>query len=90
MTRPRKSSPRAMATAYRAWDWCETHGWEHTLAEIADALDVHPDHLRGVMQSRGWLNRVRKVAPADYETAAPTRPVGMMSDGLIDDLQRWA
>ena len=66
---PPKLSPRSQAIAFRAWAWCEEHGWEHTLQEIADAIDVPMHSLRGIFACKGWQNRVRRVA-RDCETQA--------------------
>ncbi|VDS07555.1 hypothetical protein PARHAE_00732 [Paracoccus haematequi] len=82
-------SPRSQTIAFRAWQWCEAFGWEHTLAEIAGAIDESHNAVRAVFVLKGWMGRVRKVSP-DYAGGLYHRPTFIPGDSALGDLEAWA
>ena len=59
---PERLSPRSAALAYRIWAYCEPKGWDLTILEAADALDVKWQSLARVVGLKGWQSRFRASA----------------------------
>ena len=53
-------SPRMEAMAFRIWQYANPRGWDCTVGEIAEALDMHPIPVGRVCAMRGWHVRLRK------------------------------
>ena len=53
-------SPRVEAMAFRIWQYANPRGWDCTVGEIAEALDMHPIPVGRVCAMRGWHVRLRK------------------------------
>jgi len=47
-------------------------GWDCTIADLADATGEDANVIRGVLQAKGWLDRVRRMSArdGDYFAAA--------------------
>ncbi|MFC3628242.1 hypothetical protein ACFOM8_02145 [Paracoccus angustae] len=88
MSAPRLS-PRSQAIAFRAWAWCQTHGWEQTLQEIAEGIDESQQSVSRVFVLKGWMTRVRKMT-ADYEVGAYHVHTRTAGDHDIDELRAWS
>lgn len=84
MTALPRLSPRSQAVAYRAWSWCNDHGWAHTLDEIGDAIGVSRHVLIGVFQVKGWLGRVKLVSGSEMETRM-AKHCAWDSSSFVDD-----
>ncbi|MGN7869575.1 hypothetical protein [Paracoccus sp. 22332] len=54
--------------AFRIWQAAEARGWDMTLADVADHLDVSLPRVRRVAQISGWLTRFRTTItdPSNY------------------------
>ncbi|ETX26551.1 hypothetical protein [Roseivivax isoporae] len=52
-------NPRNETIAFRLWAYCHPIGWDCTLREAADALDIPIAKARAVVRSKGWANRFR-------------------------------
>lgn len=52
-------TPKANATAFRIWQHCEPIGWDITIPEIAEALDVDARIVSRIINAKGWSSRVR-------------------------------
>ena len=52
-------TPRTMALRYRIWAYASPLGWDCTIAEIADALDIPMGLARSVIIGAGWHNKIR-------------------------------
>ncbi len=53
------TSPRTHTHRYRIWGYCEPRGWDVTIPEIAEALDLSVGTVANVINAAGWSNRVR-------------------------------
>jgi uncharacterized protein YjcR len=60
-------SARTHALRYRIWAYANPKGWDCTIADIADALDVSPNLVRATLQHAGWTQRIRLASQASYE-----------------------
>jgi len=52
-------TPRGHAIAFRIWQYCQPLGWDCTLAEVADAIDVTLPTVRAVIKRKNWGGRLR-------------------------------
>lgn len=54
--------------AFRIWQAAEARGWDMTLTELADHLDVPLPRVRRIAQLSGWLTRFRTTItdPSNY------------------------
>lgn len=52
-------SPRTEALAYRIWAYAEPRGWDVSINDIADALDVTVRRCGKVCATKGWTSRLR-------------------------------
>lgn len=52
-------SPKSQALAFRIWAYCDPKSWDCTIAEIAEALDVHPSRVTQVVGAKDWRLRLR-------------------------------
>jgi hypothetical protein len=59
-------SPNSETVAYLAWVEAEKTGWDLTVKQCAEAIDVNPRKLQMIVNLKGWMNRFRKVKK-DYE-----------------------
>lgn len=53
------TSPRTHTHRYRIWGYCEPRGWDVTIPEIAEALDLSVGTVSNVIKAARWSNRVR-------------------------------
>lgn len=53
------ASPRTEAAAFIIWANSQDHGWDRTVAEIAQAVSMSVQRVRRVIEVKGWQNRVR-------------------------------
>lgn len=51
--------PKTKALAYRIWAFAEPLGWNATVREIADHLDVSIQAVINALRYQGWSDRVR-------------------------------
>lgn len=56
-------SPRSETIAYRTWCAARENGWNFSLMEAAQLLDVNPSTLKMIAQQKGWLHRFRAPNP---------------------------
>lgn len=79
-------NPRTMALAYRIWGDCKLHGWDRSVAEIAESLGETEARIRRVAQIKDWLRHFR--ATADGHRSTP-----LVSAHFDDELEavpgRW-
>ena len=54
-------TPQQEAIAFRIWAHCEPLGWDVTIPDIAEALDLTKQRVIGICVSKGWVDRFRKV-----------------------------
>ena len=59
-------SPYTEALAFRIWQYANPRGWDCTVGEIAEALDMHPSPVGRVCAMRGWHVRLRKTRLDSY------------------------
>lgn len=52
-------SPRTEAIAYRIWAAAREVEWNTSISELADALELDVNTVRGVIQVKGWTQRLR-------------------------------
>jgi hypothetical protein len=52
--------PKTHALAYRIWAYCEPLGWNVTIEDVAEALDVKEPRVLHVSKVKGWQTRFRK------------------------------
>lgn len=62
-------SPYTEAMAFRIWQYANPRGWDCTVGEIAEALDMHPSPVGRVCVMRGWHVRLRKTRLDAYDRA---------------------
>lgn len=62
----RNVSPATAALAFRIYGHCHP-GWGHTYAEVAEALGVSAQRVRGVAVVLGWDGRFILVSPSAQE-----------------------
>lgn len=53
------TSPHTHALRYRIWAYCEPRGWDVTIGEIAEALDLSVSAVSNIVRSARWSSRVR-------------------------------
>lgn len=53
-------SPKSEAIAFRMWAFATPLGWDTTIREVAEHLDVSTGTARNIAQLKGWLSRFRK------------------------------
>ena len=58
----KKLAPKLETIAFRAWAYCETHGWDRTVADLAQALDLRERQVQNVVNFKRWQNRFRTKA----------------------------
>lgn len=58
-------NPRTETIAFRIWAYCTPVGWDRTMRQIADDLDLDVPVVRGIMQAKRWSHRARR-AELDY------------------------
>jgi hypothetical protein len=80
--------PRTEALAFRIWAWCRAHGWEHTAAEVADALDETPRRVARAARSKGWSGRLRAMGQAHSDGATTTIGRGFVPARITPDNAR--
>ena len=79
-------SPRTMAIAYRIWAYASPREWDVTIPEVAEELRENVATIRAIMQSKGWLRRVRRVS-GPVGTIVNRR--GLMLDVKLNDEREW-
>lgn len=52
-------TPRSEALAFRIWAYCHPLGWDTTVSDIADALDVDAGRVGKILKAKGWTQRLR-------------------------------
>lgn len=78
-------SPRMEAMAFRIWQYANPRGWDCTVGEIAEALDMHPIPVGRVCAMRGWHVRLRKTRLDFYALGRWRRPEQLGTGLLISD-----
>ncbi|MFV0383662.1 hypothetical protein [Paracoccus sp. (in: a-proteobacteria)] len=58
-------SPKLNAAAYVIWVDAQAHGWDRTIAEIAESVDMSVARVSRVIGLRGWRGRVRSAQRYD-------------------------
>lgn len=53
-------NPKQKALAFRIWAYAKPRGWNCTIAEIADALDVAIQPVINALRYEGWMPRIPK------------------------------
>ena len=84
----RRLSPRTHAIAFRAWAWCNDHGWDHSTDDIAAGIGESQQSVQRVFVLKGWMGRVRKLTQDNsisYHNISHTP-----GEHALDDLQAWA
>lgn len=63
----------AQALAFRIWRYADPKGWDCTVAEVAEALDVNVNHLSRVIKMKRWEGRLRPMPRmgSTYQSGAP-------------------
>ena len=64
--RKRLENPKVMAVQYRMWVMAEAAGWDLTLAEAAERLNVSVRLVIMAAHHKGWLDRFRVTKPTTY------------------------
>lgn len=72
------------AIAYRVWAYCKDRGWNDTVPDIADALDLPMTKVRAVVRVKGWNNRLPTKVTTQYEHG----DFRVSIDGALDMLAR--
>lgn len=54
-----KRTPKQMALDFRVRQYCDAIGWDTTMKDCADALDVHCNAVRQASVRNGWQNNFR-------------------------------
>lgn len=75
----RRSKIRTAALAFRIWQFAMARGWDVTMSETAEALDVAPQRVATIATNKRWLNRFRSTKPQN-------RGLGAMGSPLSYDL----
>ena len=75
----RRSKIRTAALAFRIWQFAMDRGWDVTMTETAEALNVPPQTVSTIATNRRWLNRFRSTKPQN-------RGLGAMGTPLSYDL----
>ncbi len=52
-------TPRSEALAYRIWGYADPKGWDVSVDEIAQALDVSVQRCGTIIGRKGWITRLR-------------------------------
>ena len=68
------------ALAFRVWAYAHPRGWDCTAGEVADALGVSNQAVRGVVVRKHWLGRFR-VTTFDFMDAGNNLRTGTI-DGV--------
>ena len=58
---------RTEALAYRIWAHCEPLGWDCTVKDVAEALDVKWQLVNAICRCRKWTSRMRHSSPSSFE-----------------------
>lgn len=58
-------SPKTQAGAFQIWRDCQDFGWDRTMAEIAESVDMTTERVNRILGLAGWRNRVRKTSQYD-------------------------
>lgn len=53
-------SPKSEAIAFRMWAFATPLGWNTTILEVAEHLEVSESTVRIIARTKGWLDRFRK------------------------------
>lgn len=77
-------NPKVEAIAYRVWGYCKDRGWNDSVPDIADALDLPMPTVRAVVRVKGWNNRLPSSVAAQY----PHGDFRVAVDGSLDILAR--
>jgi hypothetical protein len=62
------TKPATHALRYRIWAYADPRGWDCTIPEIAEALDVPMRRVQKIAVDAGWSGRLRGVSDGDAET----------------------
>lgn len=57
-------NPRAMALAYRIWAHAAPRGWNCTIEDLAEAMDVTVQQVGVILYRKGWAGRLRVIERA--------------------------
>lgn len=52
-------TPRGHAIAFRIWQFCRPLGWDCTLSEVAEELDLPIATVRAIIKLKNWGGRLR-------------------------------
>jgi len=82
-------NPRTQAIAYRIWCHADPRGWDVSIPELAEALEVRKGVIIGVCQHKGWLDRLR-VARQDRSGDGrwSEAPLHVRRDAALEDMGR--
>lgn len=75
-------TPRGQAIAFRIWQHCCPLGWDCTLFDVADALDVPVATVRAVIRLKSWGGRLRGTK-VQYRGAGGNR-YAVSADQMLD------
>ncbi|SEN87522.1 hypothetical protein SAMN04489859_102036 [Paracoccus alcaliphilus] len=60
MTQTRMSfNPTVKTMQFRAWAYCQTHGTNFTIEDLAETLNVQPTRLRRALRDERWSKHLR-------------------------------
>jgi hypothetical protein len=71
--------PRTERIAAAIYYHAKPLGWDCTIADLADATGEDANVIRGVLQAKGWLGRVRRMSARDGDYFTPMSSIGAHS-----------
>lgn len=74
---------RRNARAFRIWRHCKGHEWNCSIREVAEALDMSVETVRGLCVARGWIARMRS---SQTDRQGPGRNITPADDPVEDVL----
>ena len=75
-------TPRGHAIAFRIWQHCSPIGWNCTLSEVSDAIDVPFATVRAVIRLKNWGGRLR--ATRRHYRVAGGNDYALSADAVLD------
>lgn len=76
-----KLKPATEALAFRIWAYAHPLGWNCTIMDVAEALEVHPNRVNGTCVAKGWLRRFRASGAEVARSASQDSPSNGSANG---------
>lgn len=83
------TTPRTETTAFRVWSYASPRGWDCTIAEIADVLDISTQRVRAICTPRGWVKRLRSGEHRPLDAATPQYNSFLAGAGLRETIDGY-